>query len=63
MALSLDGGAVGQSLEERRRTVAELSAVFRETGFPFHCVPLEQVSVDTQGSAEPQQPLAPSDDV
>lgn len=38
-----EGGAVGQSMEERRMTVAELKAVFKATGFPFHVVPLEQV--------------------
>lgn len=38
-----EGGAVGQSKEDRQRTVAELQAVFKGTGFPFHCVPLEQV--------------------
>ncbi|XP_049926665.1 cytoplasmic tRNA 2-thiolation protein 2 isoform X2 [Epinephelus moara] len=38
-----EGGAVGQSMEERQRTVAELQAVFKATGFPFHIVPLEQV--------------------
>ncbi|XP_040906523.1 cytoplasmic tRNA 2-thiolation protein 2 [Toxotes jaculatrix] len=38
-----EGGAVGLSVEERRRTVAELRAVFKATGFPFHIVPLEQV--------------------
>lgn len=43
-----EGGAVGQSVEERRRTVAELRALFRATGFPFHIVSLEQVSVDTR---------------
>lgn len=41
-----EGGAVGQSTEERRRTVSELQAVFREAAFPFHIVPLEQVSED-----------------
>ncbi|KAG7999860.1 Cytoplasmic tRNA 2-thiolation protein 2 [Nibea albiflora] len=44
-----EGGAVGQSVEERRRTVAELQALFRATGFPFHIVPLEQV-LDLPGS-------------
>uniref|UniRef100_A0A7N6A2K8 Cytoplasmic tRNA 2-thiolation protein 2 n=1 Tax=Anabas testudineus TaxID=64144 RepID=A0A7N6A2K8_ANATE len=39
-----EGGAVGQSVEERRRTVAELQGVFRATGFLFYVVPLEQVS-------------------
>ncbi|XP_042358638.1 cytoplasmic tRNA 2-thiolation protein 2 [Plectropomus leopardus] len=38
-----EGGAVGQSVEERQRTATELQAVFRTTGFPFHMVPLEQV--------------------
>ncbi|XP_038593759.1 cytoplasmic tRNA 2-thiolation protein 2 [Micropterus salmoides] len=38
-----EGGAVGQSVEERRRVVAELQAVLKATGFPFHIVPLEQV--------------------
>lgn len=38
-----EGGAVGQSLEERRLAVAELKALFKATGFPFHIVPLEQV--------------------
>ncbi|XP_029306319.1 cytoplasmic tRNA 2-thiolation protein 2 isoform X2 [Cottoperca gobio] len=38
-----EGGAVGQSVEERQRTVAELHAVFKATSFPFHMVPLEQV--------------------
>lgn len=43
LSLFSEGGAVGQSVEERRKTVAELQAVFRATGFPFHIVPLEQV--------------------
>ncbi|KAM9726438.1 cytoplasmic tRNA 2-thiolation protein 2 isoform 2-T2 [Menidia menidia] len=38
-----EGGAVGRSEAERRRTVCELQALFRATGFPFHIVPLEQV--------------------
>ncbi|XP_041803404.1 cytoplasmic tRNA 2-thiolation protein 2 [Chelmon rostratus] len=38
-----EGAAAGQSVDERQRTVAELQAVFRATGFPFHIVPLEQV--------------------
>lgn len=40
---SSEGAAVGQSLEERRLAVAELEALFKATGFPFHMVPLEQV--------------------
>lgn len=43
MSLFSEGGAVGQSVEERRKTVAELQTVFKTTGFPFHIVPLEQV--------------------
>ncbi|XP_020493858.1 cytoplasmic tRNA 2-thiolation protein 2 isoform X1 [Labrus bergylta] len=38
-----EGGAIGQSVEERQRTVAELCAVFKAAGLPFHIVPLEQV--------------------
>lgn len=38
-----EGGAVGQSTEERQRTVSELEVVFKATGFPFHILPLEQV--------------------
>lgn len=43
LSLFSEGGAVGQSVEERRVAVAELQAVFKATGFPFHIVPLEQV--------------------
>lgn len=39
-----EGGAVGQQAEDRWAKVAELQAVFTNTGFPFHVVPLEQVS-------------------
>jgi len=48
-----EGGAVGQSLEDRRRTAAELRAVFKATGFPFLVVPLEQVSVVIHTTAFP----------
>ncbi|XP_068597212.1 cytoplasmic tRNA 2-thiolation protein 2 [Brachionichthys hirsutus] len=44
-----EGGAVGRSAEERRRTAVQLQAVFEATGFPFHIVPLEQV-LDLPGS-------------
>ncbi|XP_056250763.1 cytoplasmic tRNA 2-thiolation protein 2 [Seriola aureovittata] len=58
-----EGGAVGQSVEERRRTVAELQAVFKATGFPFHMVPLEQVldlpsSVVVTAPAASEQPAS-----
>uniref|UniRef100_A0AAQ5XZY2 Cytoplasmic tRNA 2-thiolation protein 2 n=1 Tax=Amphiprion ocellaris TaxID=80972 RepID=A0AAQ5XZY2_AMPOC len=43
-----EGGAIGQSTEERQRTVSELEVVFKATGFPFHILPLEQVSVDAK---------------
>lgn len=46
-----EGGAVGQQAEDRRLKVAELQAVFRNTGFPFHMVPLEQVSAGAAASA------------
>uniref|UniRef100_A0AAQ5Z206 Cytoplasmic tRNA 2-thiolation protein 2 n=1 Tax=Amphiprion ocellaris TaxID=80972 RepID=A0AAQ5Z206_AMPOC len=39
-----EGGAIGQSTEERQRTVSELEVVFKATGFPFHILPLEQVT-------------------
>lgn len=41
-----EGAAIGQSVEERQRTVAELQAVFEATGFPFFILPLEQVCVE-----------------
>ena len=43
LSLFSEGAAIGQSMEERRMTVAALNAIFRATGFPFHVVPLEQV--------------------
>lgn len=49
MCVFPEGGAVGQSVEDRRKKMTELQAVFRETGFPFHILPLEQVSVDSGG--------------
>lgn len=47
MCLFQEGGVIGQSVEERRRTLDELQAMFKATGFRFHIVPLEQVSVVT----------------
>lgn len=44
MWLFPEGGAVGQSVEERLRTTSELQAVFQATGFHFCIVPLEKVS-------------------
>ncbi|XP_028983048.1 cytoplasmic tRNA 2-thiolation protein 2 isoform X2 [Betta splendens] len=44
-----EGGAVGRSVEERLRTMAELQAVFKATGFQFYIVPLEEV-LDLPGS-------------
>nr|XP_020479082.1 cytoplasmic tRNA 2-thiolation protein 2 isoform X2 [Monopterus albus] len=38
-----EGGALGQSVEERMKLGAELQAMFKATGFPFYIVPLEQV--------------------
>ncbi|XP_008320706.1 cytoplasmic tRNA 2-thiolation protein 2 isoform X1 [Cynoglossus semilaevis] len=38
-----EGGAVFRSSEERQKTVAQLQAIFKATGYPFHIVPLEQV--------------------
>lgn len=52
-----EGGAVGQRVEDRRVKVAELQAVFRKTGFPFHILPLEQVSVGAAAPRPASQPL------
>ncbi|XP_062327898.1 cytoplasmic tRNA 2-thiolation protein 2 isoform X1 [Osmerus eperlanus] len=38
-----EGGATGQSLEERASFVSPLEAVFKATGYPYYIVPLEQV--------------------
>lgn len=46
MSLFPEGAAIGQSVEERQRTVAELQEVFEATGFPFFILPLEQVCVE-----------------
>ncbi|XP_059215040.1 cytoplasmic tRNA 2-thiolation protein 2 [Centropristis striata] len=58
-----EGGAVGQSVEERERTLAELKAVFKATGFPYHMVPLEQVldlpsSVVVTGPSPSERPAS-----
>lgn len=34
----------GQSNEQREKTVVQLESIFRTTGFPYHIVPLEQVT-------------------
>lgn len=39
-----EGGASGQSMEERERAVAQLESVFRATNYHYHIVHLEQVS-------------------
>uniref|UniRef100_A0A8C8C679 Cytoplasmic tRNA 2-thiolation protein 2 n=1 Tax=Oncorhynchus tshawytscha TaxID=74940 RepID=A0A8C8C679_ONCTS len=38
-----EGGASGQSMEERKRAVAQLESVFRATNYHYHIVHLEQV--------------------
>ncbi|XP_031425146.1 cytoplasmic tRNA 2-thiolation protein 2 [Clupea harengus] len=38
-----EGGASGQSLEERQRAASQLEHIFQATGFPYHIVPLEEV--------------------
>lgn len=55
-----EGGAVGQSVENRRRMAAELQAVFKATGFPFLVVPLEQV-LDLPSSVVAVAAAAPSE--
>ncbi|KAG9352493.1 hypothetical protein JZ751_020907 [Albula glossodonta] len=58
---STEGGACGQSMEEREGVIAELETIFRATGYPFHIVHLEQVfdlpiSVLEAVSSAPQRP-------
>uniref|UniRef100_A0AAX7URZ2 Cytoplasmic tRNA 2-thiolation protein 2 n=1 Tax=Astatotilapia calliptera TaxID=8154 RepID=A0AAX7URZ2_ASTCA len=53
-----EGAAIGQSVEERQRTVAELQAVFQATGFPFYILPLEQVCVEPAEPAALDQPAS-----
>nr|XP_023646536.1 cytoplasmic tRNA 2-thiolation protein 2 isoform X1 [Paramormyrops kingsleyae] len=38
-----EGGATGQSMEERQMAIAQLKSIFQATGFPIHIVHLEQV--------------------
>ncbi|KAG5269958.1 hypothetical protein AALO_G00187050 [Alosa alosa] len=38
-----EGGASGQSLDERQRAVTQLEHLFQTTGFPYHIVALEEV--------------------
>ncbi|XP_034041342.1 cytoplasmic tRNA 2-thiolation protein 2 [Thalassophryne amazonica] len=38
-----EGGAVGRSVEQRQRTVAQMVDIFKASGFLYHIVPLEQV--------------------
>ncbi|XP_030649791.1 cytoplasmic tRNA 2-thiolation protein 2 isoform X2 [Chanos chanos] len=56
-----EGGACGLSVEERQRAIAQLESIFREKGFPYHVVHLEQVfslpgSVLEAVSSAPEQP-------
>ncbi|KAK3509915.1 hypothetical protein QTP70_019394, partial [Hemibagrus guttatus] len=38
-----EGGVCGQNAEKREKAAAQLESIFRNTGFPYHIVPLEQV--------------------
>ncbi|XP_031665592.1 cytoplasmic tRNA 2-thiolation protein 2 isoform X2 [Oncorhynchus kisutch] len=56
-----EGGASGQSMEERERAVAQLESVFRATNYHYHIVHLEQVlslpsSVLEAGSSATEKP-------
>ncbi|XP_054652324.1 cytoplasmic tRNA 2-thiolation protein 2 isoform X2 [Dunckerocampus dactyliophorus] len=53
-----EGGALGQSAEERRQTVAKMEDMFKATGFPFHMLPLEQV-LDIPSSVMVKAPSSP----
>lgn len=40
----IEGGVCGQNAEEREKAIVQLESMFRKTGFPYHIVPLEQVT-------------------
>uniref|UniRef100_A0A3B4AEQ4 Cytoplasmic tRNA 2-thiolation protein 2 n=1 Tax=Periophthalmus magnuspinnatus TaxID=409849 RepID=A0A3B4AEQ4_9GOBI len=42
--IMLNGALIGRSLEDRHKTNTNIRVLFESTGFPFHIVPLEQVS-------------------
>uniref|UniRef100_A0A3B4AFR4 Cytoplasmic tRNA 2-thiolation protein 2 n=1 Tax=Periophthalmus magnuspinnatus TaxID=409849 RepID=A0A3B4AFR4_9GOBI len=42
-----EGALIGRSLEDRHKTNTNIRVLFESTGFPFHIVPLEQVSLPT----------------
>lgn len=41
---NIEGSVCGQSVEERQKAIVQLESIFRTTGFPYHIVPLEQVT-------------------
>nr|XP_046204231.1 cytoplasmic tRNA 2-thiolation protein 2-like [Oncorhynchus gorbuscha] len=52
-----EGGASGQSMEERKRAVAQLESVFRATNYHYHIVHLEQEAYnDLNGVTSPITP-------
>ncbi|CAL8254108.1 unnamed protein product [Lota lota] len=38
-----EGCLLGQSMEERQKTMAQIHSLFKVTGFPYHIIPLEMV--------------------
>ncbi|XP_061646609.1 cytoplasmic tRNA 2-thiolation protein 2 isoform X3 [Phyllopteryx taeniolatus] len=46
-----EGGALDQSVEERRQTVAMMEDMFKATGFPFYIVPLEKQQASSYKSS------------
>ena len=40
-----EGCLLGQSAEERQKTMAQINSLFKMTGFPHHIIPLEMVSI------------------
>ncbi|KAK0143559.1 Cytoplasmic tRNA 2-thiolation protein 2 [Merluccius polli] len=38
-----EGCVLGQSLEERQKTMAQIQSLFKRAGFPYHIIPLEMV--------------------
>ncbi|KAM4615349.1 cytoplasmic tRNA 2-thiolation protein 2 isoform 2-T2 [Polymixia lowei] len=57
-----EGAALGQSMEKRQKTVAEMKSLFKTTGFPYYITALEQVlnlpsSVLEPASSAPEWPM------
>uniref|UniRef100_A0AAY4DLK6 Cytoplasmic tRNA 2-thiolation protein 2 n=1 Tax=Denticeps clupeoides TaxID=299321 RepID=A0AAY4DLK6_9TELE len=38
-----EGGAIGLSTEERKKTISQLEDIFQNTSYPYHIVPFEEI--------------------